>query len=107
VEAVQPLSIQRRLYFNPAGKTTLKLYYADEKLTEPSYDFAKFFQEDPAAVEAKLAPDVPNPAYTGRPDDCPWSEQHKAVLWAAMLLAVAVLGGLALRGFKAGTQAGS
>jgi hypothetical protein len=107
VETVQPVSIERRLYFNPAGKTALKLYYADEKLTEPSYDFAKFFQEDPAAVQAKLAPDVPNPAYTDRPDDRPWSEQHKAVLWAAMLLAVAVLGGLALRGFKAGTQAGS
>ncbi|MGA9040414.1 MAG: DUF3999 family protein [Terriglobales bacterium] len=106
VETVLPLSIERRLYFDPAGKTAVKVYYGDEKLGEPSYDYAKFFQEDPAAVEAKLGADMPNPAYTGRPDDRPWSEQHKGVLWAAMVLAVAVLAGLALRGFKTGPGAG-
>lgn len=106
VLAVQPLSVERRIYFDPAGKTAVKVYYGDEKLmTEPSYDYAKFFQEDVAAVEAKLGAEMPNPAYTGRPDERPWSEQHKAVLWAAMLLAVAVLAGLALRGFKTGPGA--
>jgi hypothetical protein len=44
-----------------------------------------------------------NAAYTGRPDDRPWSERHKAVLWAAMLLAVVVLAVLAVRGFKSET----
>jgi hypothetical protein len=102
-EAVQPQSIDRCLFFNPGGKTALKLYYGDEKLTEPSYDYAHFFQEDAGAVEAKLAADVANPAYTGRPDERPWSERHKGVLWVAMILAVAVLGGLALRGFKTGS----
>jgi hypothetical protein len=105
VIALQPLSIERRLYFDPAGRTAIKVYYGDEKLTEPSYDYAKFFQEDPAAVEAKLGADIPNPAYTGRADDRPWSERHKGVLWAAMILAVAILAGLALRGFKTGTGA--
>jgi hypothetical protein len=100
VEAVQPQSIERRLFFDPAGRIALKLYYGDEKLTEPSYDYARFFQEDAGAVEAKLSADVANPAYSGRPDERPWSERHKVVLWAAMILAVAVLGGLALRGFK-------
>jgi hypothetical protein len=102
-EAVQPQSIDRCLFFNPGGKTALKLYYGDEKLTEPSYDYAHFFQEDAGAVEAKLAADVANPAYTGRPDERPWSERHKGVLWVAMILTVAVLGGLALRGFKTGS----
>jgi hypothetical protein len=100
VEAIQPQSIERLLFFDPAGKTALKLYYGDEKLSEPSYDYAHFFQEDAGAIEAKLSEDVANPAYTGRPDERPWSERHKGVLWAAMILAVAVLGGLALRGFK-------
>lgn len=100
VEAVQPQSIERRLFFDPAGKTALKLYYGDEKLSEPSYDYAHFFQEDVGAVEAKLAPDMANPAYTGRPDERPWSERHKGMLWAAMILAVVVLAGLALRGFN-------
>jgi hypothetical protein len=100
VQAVEPQSIERRLFFDPAGKTALKLYYGDEKLSEPSYDYAHFFQEDVGAVEAKLGADVANLAYTERPDERPWSERHKGVLWAAMILAVAVLGGLALRGFN-------
>jgi hypothetical protein len=100
VQAIQPQSIERRLFFNPEGKTALKLYYGDEKLSEPSYDYARLFQEDALAVEAKLSADVANPAYTGRPDERPWSERHKGVLWAAMILAVAVLGGLAMRGFR-------
>ena len=42
-----------------------------------------------------------NAAYHGRPDDRPWSERHRSLLWTAMLLAVAVLGGLAIRSLKA------
>jgi hypothetical protein len=100
-QKVQPQSLERRLYFEPQGKTTLKLYYGDEKLTTPVYDYAKFFREDPNASPAKLAPETPNAAYTGRPDERPWSERHKSVLWTAMLLAVALLGWLAFRGLQA------
>jgi len=53
-----------------------------------------------------LGPGTHNLAYTGRPDDRPWSERHKAILWLAMLLAVAVLAVFAIRGMQAGTQAG-
>lgn len=98
---VQPQSLERRLYFEPQGKTALKLYYGDEKLTTPVYDYAKFFREDPAASPAKLEPEIANAAYTGRPDDRPWSERHKGVLWGAMLLAVALLAWLAFRGLQA------
>ena len=97
---VQPQSLERRMYFEPQGKGKLKLYYGDEKLTAPEYDYAKFFREDPNASPAQLAPEAANPEYAGRPDDRPWSERHKAVLWAAMLAAVAVLGWLALRGLR-------
>ena len=97
---VQPQSLERRLYFEPQGKTALKLYYGDEKLTTPVYDYAKFFREDPAASPAKLEPEIANAAYTGRPDDRPWSERHKGVLWGAMLLAVALLAWLAFRGLQ-------
>lgn len=97
-ERVQPQAVERRLYFDPAGKTSLKLYYADDRLSAPVYDYAKFFREDPNSVAATLAPENPNPAYTERPDERPWSERHRIVLWAAMLLAVAVLAFLALRG---------
>lgn len=93
-------SVERRVYFDPSGKIGLKLYYGDDKLLAPSYDYAKFFQEAPDAEEAKLSPDVQNPEYTGRPDERPWSERHQTVVWAAMLLAVALLAALAIREFK-------
>jgi hypothetical protein len=74
------------------------MYCGDPNLHAPVYDFAKFFQEDPEATQAQLGADMHNAEYTGRPDGRPWSERHKALLWAAMLLAVAVLAVLALRG---------
>ena len=99
-DRIQPQGIERRLYFEPQGKTQLALYYGDEKLAAPVYDYAKFFREDPNAAPARLAPETHNAAYTGRPDDRPWSERHKTVLWVAMLVAIAVLAVLAIRGLK-------
>jgi Protein of unknown function (DUF3999) len=99
--AIRPQSLERRLYFDPAGKTNLKLYYGDEKLSAPVYDYANFFREDASAVEARLGTAARNDAFTGRPDDRPWSERHKGVLWAAMVLAVIGLATLAVRGLRA------
>jgi hypothetical protein len=103
IAAVQLLSIERRVYFDPRAKASLKLYYGDYKLDSPVYDYARFFHADPAAAKAELGPGAHNEAYSGRPDDRPWSERHNAVLWLAMLLAVAVLAALAIRGLKAET----
>ena len=101
ISGVQLLSVERRVYFDPQGKSLLKLYYGDDKLHSPVYDYARFFKADPAAAKAELGPGTHNPAYSGRPDDRPWSERHKAVMWLAMLLAVIVLAALAIRGLKA------
>ena len=100
ISGVRLLSVERRLYFDPQGKSLLRLYYGDNKLVAPVYDYARFFKADPAAAKAELGPGSHNPAYSGRPDDRPWSERHKAVMWMAMILAVIVLAGLALRGLK-------
>jgi Protein of unknown function (DUF3999) len=100
IAQVRPLSVERRIYFDPKGKSTLELYYGDAKLEAPSYDYGKFFQQSPDAVAAQAGPAEVNRQFTGRPDDRPWSERHNGVLWLAMLLAVALLGGLALRGLK-------
>jgi hypothetical protein len=97
------LSVQRRIYFDPKGRFSFKLYYGDGQLDSPVYDYARFFHADPAAASAELGPGMHNAAYSGRPDDRPWSERHNAILWAAMLLAVAVLVALAIRGLKAET----
>ena len=105
ISRIQLLSVQRRICFDPRGKSALRLYYGDTKLDAPSYDYQKFFQTSPDAAMAQLGSPEANAQFTGRPDDRPWSERHGWVLWAAMLVAVAMLGGLALRGLKSGTNA--
>lgn len=105
ITSAQPLTLERRVYFDPSGKAALHLYYGDPTLSPPVYDYARFFHFDPSPASAELGPGVHNAEYTGRPDDRPWSERHKAVLWSAMILAVLILTALALRGFKtAGTN---
>lgn len=91
---------ERRIYLDTTAANPLTLYYGDEKLESPVYDYAKLFQKDQAAIPAKLGPEVANTAYTGRPDERPWSDRHPAVLWIAIVGAVAVLGALALRSMK-------
>ncbi len=98
--SAQPQAIERRVYFEPQGKTALKLYYGDEKLSVPVYDYARFFHLDPSPVVAQLKPGDHNPEYMGRPDDRPWSDRHKAILWAAMVLAALALGTVAVRGLR-------
>jgi hypothetical protein len=97
---VQVFSVERRVYFDPRGNSTLRLYYGDDRLTAPLYDYAKLFQEPEQAPRAELGPGAHNSAYTGRPDERPWTDKHPAVLWTAMIIAVAGLAGLALRGLK-------
>jgi hypothetical protein len=100
IESVKPLSVERRLYFDPKGKGSLQLYYGDPKLEAPSYDYAKFFQQSADAAVAQLGPAQANAQFTGRPDDRPWSERHTFVLWIAMVVAVFILGALAIKGLK-------
>lgn len=103
--SVQPLSWERRIYFDPQGKSVLHLYYGDPQLAAPVYDYARFFRLDQSADAAQLGPGSHNPQYSPRPDARPWSERHSAILWSAMLIAVLILSALALRGLKAGTPA--
>jgi hypothetical protein len=94
---------ERRIYFDAAAGSHPSMYYADDKLDAPVYDYAKLFQRNASVDEATLGPEQANPAYKGRPDDRPWSEQHPAALWIAILAAVLVLGAVALRSLKTTT----
>jgi len=101
IKAVHPQAIERRVYFDPAGHDGLKLYYGDEKASAPVYDYAKLFQLQPTVARANLGADEHNAAYTGRPDERPWTDRHPWVMWAALIVVIVVLGGIALRGMKA------
>jgi len=103
ISAVRLQQYERRLYFTPSAAGALRLYYGDEKLTAPVYDYAKLFQKDVRAAESKFGPEQANPLYTGRPDERPWSERHPAVLWIAIVLAVIVMGAVALRSMRTAT----
>jgi hypothetical protein len=92
---------ERRIYFDSDSVANLRLYYGDEKLEVPVYDYAKLFQKEVSAEEIHLGSKEMNAAYTGRPDDRPWSERHPALLWVAIIAAVLILGGIALRSMKA------
>jgi uncharacterized protein DUF3999 len=91
---------ERRIYFDSDSGANLGLYYGDEKLGAPVYDYAKLFQKDAGADQVQLGAEEPNAAYKGRPDDRPWSERHPALLWVAIIAAVLILGGIALRSMK-------
>ena len=100
IKKVQPLVTEHRIYFDPQGKADLKLYYGDEKLSVPVYDYARFFHVEAMPAVAELGLASHNPVFVGRPDERPWSERHKPILWAAMLLTVFALAFLALRGLR-------
>jgi hypothetical protein len=100
ITAAEPLAFEQRIYFAPQGKTTLRLYYGDAKLSPPIYDYARFFHLDTALAQAQLGAGSSNPEYAGRPDDRPWSERHTGILWTAMLVVVFSLSVLAFRGLR-------
>jgi hypothetical protein len=98
ITRVQPASVERRVYFEARETAALQLHYGDAEAPAPVYDYARIFEPQADAARAQLGPARPNPSYTGRPDLRPWSERHPALLWTALILAVAGLGAVALRG---------
>jgi hypothetical protein len=91
---------ERRIYFDSDAGEQPWIYYGDEKLGAPEYDYAKLFQKSAAVQAVALDPEVNNAAYIPRPDDRPWSDQHPALLWIAILAAVVILGAVAVRSLK-------
>jgi hypothetical protein len=94
---------EHRIYFDSQAAGQLTLYYGDEDLDAPVYDYAKLFQMEKNAAPAQLGTEQANAAYASRPDERPWTERHPAVLWIVIVAAVAILGAVALRSMK--TQA--
>jgi hypothetical protein len=100
IKSARLQQLEHRLYFDAPASGALTLYYGDEKLDPPVYDYAKLFLLAKDAAPAQLGAEQANAAYTGRPDERPWTERHPAVLWIAIVAAVLVLGAIALRSMK-------
>jgi Protein of unknown function (DUF3999) len=91
---------ERRIYFDADSGAALHLYYGDDQLQSPVYDYSKFFQKDAGATQLQFDSETLNPAYSSRPDPRPWSERHPSVLWAAIIAAVLIMGAMAFRSLK-------
>lgn len=100
IKSARLQQLEHRLYFDAPASGALTLYYGDEKLDPPVYDYAKLFLLAKDAAPAQLGAEQANAAYTGRPDERPWTERHPAVLWIAIVAAVLILGAIALRSMK-------
>jgi hypothetical protein len=105
IKSARLQQLEHRLYFDAPASRALTLYYGDEKLDPPVYDYAKLFLLAKDAAPAQIGAEQANAAYTGRPDERPWTERHPAVLWIAIVAAVLVLGAIALRSMKTATLA--
>jgi hypothetical protein len=105
IKSARLQQVEHRLYFDAPESGALTLYYGDEKLDPPVYDYAKLFLLAKGAAPAQLGAEQANAAYTGRPDERPWTERHPAVLWIAIVAAVLVLGAIALRSMKSAVAA--
>lgn len=91
---------ERRIYFDADTGAQLRLYYGDDQLESPVYDYSKFFQKDVSAAQLQFEPEALNAAYSSRPDARPWSERHPSVLWVVIIAAVLIMGAIAFRSLK-------
>jgi hypothetical protein len=103
ITAVRLQQYERRIYFDSSLEVSDKIYYGDDKSGPAVYDYSRLFQRDPSASEAQLGAETANVAFTARPDERPWSERHPAVLWVAIVAAVLMLGGIAVRSMRSAT----
>jgi hypothetical protein len=106
LERIQVEMRQRKICFETASGAVYSLMYGDNALSAPVYDYAKTgamvhnLQTEGKPLEAMLGPEQTNPNFVARADTRPYSEKHPETIWIGLLVAVAVLGGTALRSMK-------
>jgi hypothetical protein len=58
------------------------------------------FELQPDAGKAALGTELANAAFMPRPDERAFTERHPALLWAALVLVILLLGAIALSSLK-------
>jgi hypothetical protein len=92
--------LERDLCFESAAATEYTLYYGDQALFAPRYDYAAWSAPQADLPSTALAPEQLNPSYEQRPDIRPFTEKHPSLLWIALVAVVVLLGAIALRTAK-------
>jgi hypothetical protein len=96
---------ERALCFDAAANAAYTLYYGDSALASPQYDFALLFNPQASALQVTAGAEQLNPGWQPRPDDRPFTERHRALLWVALVAVIALLAAIALKSQKLETKA--
>ena len=104
IKSVRLQMLQRNLCFEAARGAHYTLFYGDEALAPPSYDYASLFAPQANAMQSVAGLEQPNTAYQPRPDQRPFTEKHPALLWMALIVVILLLGIIALRSVKSMAQ---
>jgi len=99
IAAVKLEMRQRKLCFD-AVPGPVTMFYGDDKLVAPVYDYSRLFQPADASAPATLGPEQPNPNYVPRADERSLTDKHPELLWVALMVVVFVLGVVAMRSAK-------
>ena len=102
IAAVRLEMRQRKICFDAgaAAAGTLSLYYGDDRLKAPVYDYARLFSAARNSIAAELGPEQTNPAYQAPADTRSFTDRHPEVLWIALIVVICVLGAVAVRASK-------
>ncbi len=95
-KGAQLLMRERKVCFNGGAAT---MFYGDDALDAPAYDFARVFDSAEARA-AMLGAEELNAAYVPRKDERPYTERHPELIWVVLLAVVGVLGLVAIRSMK-------
>ena len=99
IQAVKLEMRQRKLCFD-APPEAVTMFYGDDKLVAPVYDYSRLFQPADASGTAMLGAEQPNPKYVARADERSLTDKHPELLWVALIVVVFVLGVVAMRSAK-------
>jgi hypothetical protein len=82
---------------------TWRVFSGNPRARRPAYDLRHYASRLAARgiTQATLGPVDDNPAFGGAPPTVPWLEQHRVLLWIALLAALAVLSWLVLKQMRA------
>lgn len=99
IRAVKLQMRERKLCFDASGPP-VSMYYGDDRLVAPAYDYSRLFRPEEVSGTAHLEAEQPNPVYIARGDGRSMTEKHPELLWVALVGMVMVLGVVALRSAK-------
>jgi hypothetical protein len=88
---------ERTLCFDAAANTAYTLRYGDPALAAPQYDYARLFTAQANVLEAHAGPERLNPGWQSRPDERPFTERHRILLWVALVAVIALLAAIAIK----------